>query len=43
MITMQLPQWGHRGKMAPIGLNAAARLCETRKYRATISRFLLSE
>jgi len=32
-----------RGKFAPVGLNAAARLCETREYRATMSRFLLSE
>src|SRR5262249_2565158 len=32
-----------RGKIAPVGLNAAARLCETRKNRATMSRFLLRE
>ena len=31
------------GKMADVGSNEAARLCETRKKRATASRFLLSE
>jgi hypothetical protein len=32
-----------RGKIAGNGLNMTARLCETRKNRATMSRFLFSE
>jgi hypothetical protein len=31
------------GKIAVTGSNAAARLCETRKNRATASRFLFKE
>jgi len=31
------------GNIADVGLNIAARLCETRKKRATMSRRLLSE
>src|SRR5262245_45116161 len=31
------------GKIADVGSNKPARLCETRKNRATASRFLLSE
>ena len=32
-----------RGKTADAGLNIGARLCDTRKKRATASRFLFSE